>query len=108
MEKQTRLKPDVRREVIVRAALALAQNKNYKNVTREEIAGALNITGAAIQYHFKTMENLHRSVMRAACQLAVAGDEEALRVVGQGIFAKNDMAMRVSDNVKQAIKDLEW
>lgn len=102
--KQTRLKPDDRRELIVITALALAQGKNYMKVTRDEIAEQLGITGPAIQHHFGTMKQLQRSVMRAACQRAAVGDEYALRVVAQGLADGNSTARRVSDKVRAAAK----
>lgn len=106
MKKQIRLKAGVRREVIVTTALALSQGKSYMKVTRDEIAKTLGITGPAVQYHFCTMKQLQRSVMRAACQRAVTGDENALRVVAQGLHSGNSMAQRVSDAVKEAVKGL--
>lgn len=99
--KQTRLKPDDRRELIVITALALAQNKNYMKVTRDEIAEQLDISGPVIQHHFGTMKQLQRSVMRAACQRAAVGDENALRVVAQGLADNNSFAARVSDEIKK-------
>ena len=104
--KRTRLKPDDRRELIVITALALAQGKSYMKVTRAEIAAELGITGPAIQHHFSTMKKLQRSIMRVACQRAAIGDEDALRVVAQGIHSGNDMAKKVSDEVKTLVAGL--
>jgi len=106
MSKQTRLKPDDRRELIVITALALAQGKSYIKVTRNEIAEALGISGPAVQHHFGTMKQLQRSVMRAACQRAAAPEpcEQALRVVAQGLADGNSIAKRVSDRVREAAK----
>ena len=84
MKKVLRMSSDGRKEQIVLAALALAQGKSYMKVTRAEIAEALGISPPAIQYHFGTMKQLQRSVMRAACQRAPAGDVDSLRVVAQG------------------------
>jgi AcrR family transcriptional regulator len=98
--KQKRLKPDDRRELIAITALALAQGKSYAKVTRDEIAAQLGISGPAIQHHFGTMKQLQRSVMRVACQRAVMGDKDALRVVAQGLAERNSIALRASDEVK--------
>lgn len=106
MKKQTRLKAADRTELIVITALALSQGKSYMKVTREEIAKELGITGPAIQHHFGTMKQLQRSIMRVACQRAAVGDEEALRVVAQGIHSGNDMAKRVSQEVKDLVAGL--
>ena len=99
--KQTRLKADDRRELIVTTALALAQNMNYKKVRRVDIAEALGISAPAVQYHFGTMPKLHRAVMRAACQRAAVGDKNALRVVAQGLADGNSCAARVSERIKK-------
>tara|TARA_R110000744_G_scaffold63350_2_gene130384 strand:- start:785 stop:1111 length:327 start_codon:yes stop_codon:yes gene_type:complete len=99
--KQTRLKPDDRRELIVITVLALAQGMNYKKVRRVDIAEALGISGPAVQYHFGTMPKLQRAVMRAACRRAAVGDENALRVVAQGLADGNSFAVRVSDEIKK-------
>lgn len=106
MTKLKRMTADNRAELIVITALALSQGKSYMKVTRQEIADELEITGPAIQHHFGTMKQLQRSVMRAACQRAATGDEDALRVVAQGIHSGNSMAKRVSDEVKAAIRGL--
>ncbi len=101
-----RLKAGDRREQIVLAALALAQGTNYKKVRRDDIAAACGITGQNIHHHFSTMPKLHRAIMRAACQRAVVGDKNALRVVAQGLADGNSVAARVSDQVRAAAKDL--
>ena len=105
-KKKKRMTADGRTELIVITALALSQGKSYMKVTREEIAQELDITGPAIQHHFGTMKKLQRSIMREACQRAVHGDENALRVVAQGIHSGNDMAKRVSNEVKDMIAGL--
>lgn len=106
MKKQKRMTAGARTELIVITALALAQGKSYMKVTRDDIAKALDISAPVITHHFGTMKQLQRSVMRAACQRAVHGDEEALRVVAQGIHSGNDMAKRVSQEVKDMIAGL--
>ena len=100
--KQKRYKSDDRREMIVITALALAQGQSYSKVTRAEIADVLEITPPAIQHHFATMKQLHRSVMRAACQRAAVGDKCALRVVAQGLAEGNTFATRLSADIKAA------
>ena len=44
--------------------------------------------------------------MRAACQRAAVGDEDALRVVAQGIADGNALAKSVSDSIKQKVAGL--
>ena len=104
--KQTRLKPDDRREQIVSAALELAKDKNYSRVTRDEIAAALSISGPAVQHHFGTMTQLRRSVIRAACQRAATMDPVGLRVVAQGLADGSIKPDKVSELVRDAARAL--
>lgn len=106
MKKQKRMSSDGRKEQIVLVALALSQGQSYMKVTREEIANEIGISGPAVQHHFGTMKQLQRSIMRAACQRAPSGDVKSLRVVAQGLHSGNDMAKRVSEEVKRMVAGL--
>lgn len=81
--KQSRKKPEIRKAEILTAALSLASMTHYLTVTREQIATAAGVSPAAVQYHFKTMPQLRRQMMRAAVK------RECLTVVAQGLLAKD-------------------
>ena len=87
MKKQHRLKPAIRKEEIISAALELAEKSHYQKITRNQIAKAAGVTGPAVQYHFKTMTQIRRDIMRAAVK------QERLRVIAQGLVAEDHRAV---------------
>lgn len=68
------------KDLIVCTALSLSLEKGYWDVTRDDIAKVLNVTGNNIQYHFGTMEALRNKVISRAI------DEKILPVIAQGII----------------------
>lgn len=96
--KRKRLKPDIRKENILKAALKLAAVGNYLVVTRDEIAKAVGVTGPALQYHFGTMARLRNELMRYAVR------HRHPRVVAQGLATRNPQALKADDELKQLAK----
>lgn len=94
--KQQRLKPEARKEDILAAALPLAEQLGYANLTRDQIAGAAKISGPTLHYHFGTMAAFRRDLMRYAVK------HENLRVIGQGLTAGDPQAAKVSDAVRRS------
>ena len=96
-----RLTPDVRREQVVMAALELAHSKPYWAVTRNELADAVGIAGSVVQYHFGTVKQMRRAIMRAAVH------REDLLVIAQGIAAQDPHALRAPADLRaRAVKTL--
>lgn len=93
--KQKRLKPSVRKDAILTAAIKLAKKTHYLKVTRLQIAEAVGVSGPAIQYHFKTMKQLQRDMMRAAIH------QECLQVIAQGIVANDRHVGKIAPELKQ-------
>lgn len=93
---QTRKKPAVRKEEILAAALPLAEDDGYQNVTRDEIAAAAGVSGPTVQYHFGTMAQLRRDLMRHAIR------QNCLRVIGQGVACGDAQAAKVPEEMRQA------
>ena len=93
--KQTRMKPEARKEEILSAALIIASNSHYTKVTREQIATKAGVSGPAVQYHFKTMTQLRKELMRAAVK------QECLPVVAQGYMAKDPFVLRASEDLRR-------
>lgn len=96
--KYKRLGPDVRREQIVAAALDVAEDVGYTQMTREQIGVRAGVTGTLVAHYMGTMPNLRRAVMRAA----VAQGRAA--VVAQGLAARDPHAMKAPEDVKQAAR----
>lgn len=90
-----RFTPDVRKEQILTAALPLAAAGGYLTVTREQVATASGVTPALIQYHFKTMGQFRRALMRHAIA------KGCLRVLAQGLACGDEHASKAPDELKQ-------
>lgn len=105
MSKQKRMKPEARKEDILSAALPLAARKGYTAVTREEIAKAAGVSGPAVQYHFKTMAQLRRDLMRFAIKhagLRLGSCSPGLAVIAQGLAVKDPHAVKAEEAIRRA------
>lgn len=81
---KTRLKPEARKEDVLAVALTLAAKVGYPNTTRAMLADACGLSGAALNYHFGTMAQLRRAVVRAAVKA------ENLEVIAQAILSGDE------------------
>lgn len=91
-----RYKPQVRRELILAAAAALAASgAPYHALSREAIARAAGVSGPALQYHFGTMVQFRRDLMRYAIR------HELLPVVAQGLAADDAHARRAPPALRE-------
>lgn len=92
--KHKRLKPAVRKDEILAAALQLAAESNYMTLTRNAIARAAGVSGPAVQYHFGTLAQLQNEVIRAALK------QECLPVIAQGVLAKDTRIMQADEELR--------
>ena len=90
-----RLPTELRKENILAVALPLAAKRGYTNITRDEIAAAVGVTGSAIQYHFGTVGKLRTEIMRYAVK------QRHARVVAQGLAVRDPRAMKADKGLKQ-------
>ena len=90
MSNKKRYAPDVRKQQIVEAGVALAERDGLSAITRDGVAREVGISGAAVQYHFGTVKQLQRAVKRAA----VAA--QSMRVIAQ-LIAAGDPAVEGLD-----------
>lgn len=93
--KQTRMKTDARKEDILAAALPLAERNGYTTITRNDIAKAARISGPTLHYHFGTMAQLRRDLMRYAIKAGSA------RVIAQGVVANDPQAMKLDEATRK-------
>lgn len=93
--KQTRMKPEARKEEILTAALAIASMSHYLKVTREQIARKAGVSATAVQYHFHTMCQLRKELIRAAIK------RECLPVIAQGYVAKDPCVLRAPEDLRR-------
>lgn len=94
MSTKPRLKPAVRREQILTAALSLAEASHYLRLTRDQIAESLGLSGPAVQYHFGTMKQLRGDLMRAAIK------RENLVVLSQGLLSQDKRAQGAPEGLR--------
>lgn len=89
-----RLPPKVRRDQIMNAAVKIALDKGYYNITRLEVANAAGISEGSVSIHFGTMNKLKRALMRHAVKNGI------FEIVAQGIAANDKHALKVSKDFK--------
>ncbi len=83
------------KKLILDMAVAHAKTDGYQNIRREKIATALNISCGLVNFHFATMLQLRRAVMRAAV------DQRIPEIVAQGMAAKDPHAAKADDKLKE-------
>lgn len=87
--------PEVRREEIMAAALALAKKVGFSGVTREGVAKQAGCSPRLMNYYYGSIIQLKRDLMRAA----IAAKE--LKVIAQGLAVKDRVARRAPEELKQ-------
>lgn len=95
MTKHKRQKPDVRKELIVGIALRLSGETHYTQVQRKQIADEMGVTPPALTYHFGTMQQLRRAIIRAAII------REDLVVIAQGLVAQDEQAKKAPEALRR-------
>lgn len=89
------MKKDERKESILIAALQLAADSGgWSTLTRDTVAKAANCSDGLVTHYFGTMQQLRRTVMRAAIK------RKNLSIVAQGIIAGDTNARKVCDQLK--------
>lgn len=96
MTKTTRKAPAARKEQILAVALVLAEADGYQRITRDGIAAAAGLSGPTVQYHFGTMAQLRRDLMRYAIR------QNSLRVIGQGVACGDAQAGKLNEELRAA------
>lgn len=81
---------------IIAAGLTLASAKGYQNVTRADLAAATGLAPATISWHYHTMAQFKRALMRAAVE------QRSLRVIAQGLAASDAYAKRAPQELRDA------
>lgn len=93
--KQQRLKPDARKEDILAVALPLAEKFGYAKVTRQQVGQAAGVSGPVLNYHFGTMAQFKRDLMRYAVKC------ESLTVVAQGLTSGDSQAQKAPEVLRR-------
>lgn len=85
----------IRKEEILIAAAKLAERVGYQNVKRESLAREIGCSASLLSYHFGTMDQLRRGIMRHAIRCNL------LTIVAQGLVVGDPHAKKVPDNIKR-------
>lgn len=96
---RTRLKPEVRREQILAAALRVAMDTGYNSLTRDGVAAAAGVATGQVNHIFNTMTQLRRAVMRAAV------NREIKPIIAQGLAIGDSEAHKAPEWLQRAALD---
>lgn len=86
---------EVPRDILITAALAVAARDGYQNMSREAIASEAGCSAGLISKYFGTMQQLRRSIMRAA---VLQGNHT---VIAQGLAAHDPNARAADPKTKR-------
>lgn len=84
-----------RRLQILDAAVALAAEDDYRNLTKRGVAERAGVSPSLVMAHFNTMTQMRRAVLRHAISHEIAV------VVGQGLAARDPHAVKAPEELKR-------
>lgn len=90
-----RLKPKERHKLILNAAIQLAREKGFENLTRDSIAQAADVSHGLVTYYYNTMKQVRRAVMRAAVK------QEILEIIAYGLATANPHALKAPSELRE-------
>lgn len=96
---RTRLKPEVRRDQILTAAIEVAKRDGFANITRDAVATHAGVSNGQVNHMFNTMTQLRRAVMRAAVH------REILPIVAAGLAGGDSEAHKAPEWLKRNALD---
>ena len=92
-----RMKPAVRKQQILDAAIQLALQKGYRNISRQEVAIASKSASGLIGRYFKTVAGLKRSIVEAAIE------REILPILAENLSIKGEETRSLSPELKEKV-----
>lgn len=92
-----RLDPKFRKELIILAALRVAEQPGgWANLTRDMVAAEAGCATGTVSLHFNTMKQFRRAIMRAAIA------KKNLNVLGQGLAMRDECALKADKPLREA------
>lgn len=82
---------EVRREMIIRAALRVFAYRGYDAATMQEVSELVGITRPAVNHHFPGKACLCRTALHRACEVAIT--PEAVRQVESFVSLRDELKM---------------
>jgi hypothetical protein len=92
---KNRVNPDLRKDQILKIAIAVARKYGCHKTTRDEIAHRAGVSMGLVSHYFGTMKKLRRTIMRAAIV------NEELEIIAKGLANNDPYARKASDDLKQ-------
>lgn len=89
-----RYRPEHRKQLILSAALRLADHQGYRNILLPDVASEAHCTTGLVSHYFDTIENLRCEVLREAIRC------EHIRVVAQGISHLDPITVDVPHDLR--------
>ena len=89
-----RFKPAHRKQMILSAALHLAERLGYSHITRAEVAVVAHTAPALVSHYFPLIDTLKDAVMCEAVRMS------NVAVVAQGLGMRHPVAMAAPDDLK--------
>lgn len=91
----SRFKPEVRKDAILEAAVALALAEGLSSVRLIPVAERAGVTNGLVSHYFGTVKQLHRAVIRHAIH------NETLPIIAQALASGDSEARKAPDELKQ-------
>jgi AcrR family transcriptional regulator len=91
-----RLRPVLRKQEILNAALRLSEARGYRNVTARSVADLSGCAVGLVIHYFGSMQNLEREVMAEAVRV------ENFNVVAQGLLMSDRAAVSAPESVRRS------
>jgi len=96
MSNTKRMKPDDRKDEILKAALIVSEIHGYNKITRAQVARqASGCAESLVSNYFGTMADFRRKLMREAIAT------ENLKIIAQGLVAEDPHALKAHIELRQ-------
>lgn len=93
-KKKTHTTKELRMELILDKALQISERDGFSRLSRAVVAEECGVHDSLIPYHFGTMVNFKRDIMRHAIR------KENLNVIAQGLALRDPHAMKAPQELK--------
>lgn len=92
-----RMKPAIRKQQILDAAVELAVEKGYRNITRKDVAIASKSASGLIGRYFKTVAGLKRAIVETAIE------REIMPILAENLSIKGEETKSLSPELKEKV-----
>lgn len=97
MSQRIRLDPAIRKLQILSAALNIAKEKGYHEISFTEVAAQLNLKRGSIIYYFANLKLLKKAVMRLAIK------QKEMGILAQGLASLDPLLKNIPLALKEEV-----